>query len=280
MFPPSNYKILINQVFLAYWGLRHPDPCTKVLTPCFLQHIGVTTPSTKVWTPCFLLHIGVSTPWSLHQGFDTLFSSAYRGYGTLILVPRFRHLVFFCISGLRILIPAPRFGHLVFFYISRLWYLDPNNKVLTPYFSCTSGLRRLDPCTMISTPCFLLHIGVTTPWSLHHNFYTLFSPTYQAYDTLIPAPWFIHLVFIFKSRFLHSAKVFTPCFLLFKSRFQHSAKVLTPCFSFLKTCLPMSEHLVTSPLQSLLSFQKLHSKYFEFHPTFFITISLMTGKRT
>jgi len=51
MFPPSSYKILINQVFLAYWGsdaliiaprfwhlvffcisgLWHLDPCNKVL---------------------------------------------------------------------------------------------------------------------------------------------------------------------------------------------------------------------------------------------------------
>jgi len=99
-----------------------------------------------------------------------------------------------------------------------------------------------------------------TPWSLHHDFYTLFSPTYQGYDTLTPAPWFLHLVFFFMSRFLHSATVFTPCFLLFKSKFQHPAKVSTPCFSSLKTCLLMSEHLVTYLLQSLLSFQKLHFK--------------------
>ena len=141
MFPPSNYKILINKDFSSISGLRHPYPCTEVSTPCF---------------------------------------------------------------------------------------------------SCISGSWHPDPCIMIFTPCFLLHIKVMTPWSPH-----------QGFDTL---------VLLLKLRFLHSTKVFTPCFLLFKLRFQHPAKVSAPCFSYLKTCLPMSEHLVTSLLQSLLSFQKLQFK--------------------
>jgi len=128
--------------------------------------------------------------------------------------------IFLAYQGYDTSIPAPRF-----------WYL---------VFSRTSGSRHPDPYTMFSTPCFLLHIKVTTPWSPHQGFDTLFL--------------------LLKLRFLHSAKVFTPCFLLFKLRFQHPAKVSTPCFSSLKTCLPMSEHLVTSLLQSLLSFQKLHFK--------------------
>jgi len=139
MFPPSNYKILINQIFLAYWGFRRPKYCTKVLRPCFLQHIGVATPR------------------SLHQGLDTLFSLAYWGFDT----------------------QSPHQGF---------------------------------------DTLFLLHIGITTPRSLHQDFDTLISPTYWGHNTLIPAPWFLHIVFLFKSRFLHSTKVFTPCFLLFKSR--------------------------------------------------------------
>jgi len=127
---PSNYKILINQVFLAYWGfdtlittpmflhlvffyisgLWHPDPCTKVLTPCFfyisrLRHLDSCI---KVLTPCFsctsrLRHLDPCTKVStlcfscLSQDFYTLpkflrliFSSLSRGFNTL---PRFQHLV-------------------------------------------------------------------------------------------------------------------------------------------------------------------------------------------
>ena len=232
MFPPSNYKILINQVFLTHWGfdalitaprfwhlvsfsisgLRHPYPYTKVWTPCFLLHIGVST-------PCFLLHIGVTTPWSLHQGLDTLFSSAYRGYDILIPTTRSWHLIPPAHRDYDTQIPTPRFRQLIF-----LAYQGYDILILLPRFRHLASLA------------------------------------YRGHDTLILTPWFLHLVFLFKSRFLHFAKVFTPCFLLFKSKFQHPAKVSTPCFSSLKICLLMSEHLVTYLLQPLLSFQKLHFK--------------------
>ena len=63
---------------------------------------------------------------------------AYQGYDTLILVPRFQHLVSLAYQGYATLIRAPWFLHLVFSYISRLQHLDPRTKVSTPCFSCLS----------------------------------------------------------------------------------------------------------------------------------------------
>jgi len=134
-FPPSSY-ILINQDFSGISGLRHPDPYTKVLTPCFLLHIGVTTPWSlcqgfdtlfllhiKVTTPwprhegfdtLFLLHIGVTTPWSLHHDFYTLFSPTYQGYDTFIPAPRFRHLVSHAHRSYDTLVLVLKFRHLIY----------------------------------------------------------------------------------------------------------------------------------------------------------------------
>jgi len=122
----------------------------------FHAYLGFDTliPAPRFWHLFFLMHIWISTPWSLHQGFDTLFSPAYQGYDTLIPAPRFWHLVSLAYWGYDTLIPAPRFWHL--FVSLAYWGYD----------------------TLIPAP----------------RFWHLVSPTYRGYNTLILALRFWHLV--------------------------------------------------------------------------------------
>ena len=76
---PNPCTKVLRPCFSCISGLRHPDPCTKVTTPCFSCISGLRHPNpyTKVTTPCFscilrLRHPGkVITPYPYPPFFIT-----------------------------------------------------------------------------------------------------------------------------------------------------------------------------------------------------------------